>query len=91
MKKYYLLRYGFLSSMGGWDDDIDIVDISYEREPLVERVRDVLDDKDITHINDFEVDEFEFDESECKWHIDYEPSGMVMRDSTTYKIIEREE
>ena len=91
MKKYYLLRYGFFGSIGGYNDDIDILDISYEREPLVERVRDALEDEDITHINGYEVDEFEFDENEFKWSIDYEPSGMVMREGATYKILEREE
>ena len=91
MKKYYLLKYSFQSSLGGYDEDLGIVDISYDREDFIERILDALEDKDITHINDYEVDEFEFDENESMWRIDYEPSGMCMRDSVTYKIVESED
>ena len=91
MKKYYLLRYSFQSSLGGYDEDLGIVDISYNREDFIERILDALEDKDITHINDYEVDEFEFDKNESMWRIDYESSGMCMRDSVTYKIVESED
>lgn len=91
MKKFYLLRYTFQSSLGGYNEDLGIVDISYDKKDLIEQVRDVLDDESITHINDIEFDEFEFDENEFMWRIDYELNGINMRDSATYRIVESEE
>lgn len=91
MKKYYLLRHTFRSSLGGYEEDLGIVDISYERESLIEFILDALDADDITHINDMEVDEFEFDENESMWRIDYEVDGVYMRDSATYRIVESED
>ena len=89
--KYYLLKHTLYASIGGeYNEDLDIVSVSYDRETLVEQIRDILDDSNVTYVNDTEVGEFEFDESEFKWIIEYRLHGMCMRDTATYKILERE-
>lgn len=91
MKRYYLLRYDFEASLGGYMDDLSIVDVSCDRNVLVERVRKDLKDVYITHINDCEIDEFEFDESENQWFVAYELGGLCVRNDSVYKIVERED
>ena len=87
--KYYLLKHTLYASIGGYVEDLDIIDISYDRETLVELIRDILDDDNITEINDMGVDEFEFNENDFKWTIEYKRYGMCMRDTVLYKILER--
>lgn len=90
-RKYYLLKHTLYASIGEeYNEDLDIVDISYDRETLVERIRDILEDSNVTYVNDTEIGDFEFDESEFKWTIEYRCHGMCMRDTATYKILERE-
>ena len=76
--KYYLLKYSFNSSMGGHDENLDIVDITYNRDDLVE------------YVNDIPFDEFKFDENDNLWKIRYYVDGMTVNNECLYKIIEED-
>lgn len=89
--KYYLVQGVFYSSMGGHDTRIDIIDVSYDKEPLIEKIKEILVDENIKSINDIEFDEFEFDETESQWEISYKVDGSTINDILLLKIIEREE
>ena len=88
--KYYLLKYSFNSSIGGYDENLDIVDITYNRNDLIEYVQDNLDDDEIEYVNDIPFDEFKFDENDNLWKIRYYVDGMTISNECLYKIIEED-
>ena len=88
--KYYLLKYSLYASVGGCSDDLDIVNITYDRNDLIRDMQDILSDNRIESVNDIPFNEFEFDESENLWRLSYKVDGMCMRDDCLYRIIEGE-
>ena len=88
--KYYLLKYSLYISIGGYSDDLDIANITYDRNDLIRDMQDILSDNRIESVNDIPFNEFEFDESENLWRLSYKVDGMCMRDDCLYRIIERE-
>lgn len=88
--KYYLLKYSLYASIGGYSDDLDIVNITYDRNDLIRYMQDILSDNRIESVNDIPLNEFEFDEDYNLWQISYKVDGMCMRDECLYRIIKRE-
>ena len=80
MKKYTLLKHSLYSSVGGYDEDSEIVMVSNDRENIEKYVKSLLKEENIEEINDMPVDEFEFESKESMWKVNYEVEGMTILD-----------
>lgn len=87
--KHYLLKYSCNASIGGFEEDLDIIYISSDRNVIIDSIKYVLDDNEIETINDIPYEEFEFDDKENSWKIRYKVNGMNICNESLYKIIER--
>ena len=88
MKKYTLLKHSLYSSVGGYDEDSEIVMVDNDRKKIEKYVKSLLEEENIEEINDMPVDEFEFKSKESMWKVNYEIEGMTILDECTYKIVE---
>lgn len=87
---YYLLKYNLYSSIGGAEEDLDIVKITNNKDDLIKYMQDVLDDNEIELVNEMPLDEFEFDKDENSWKLIYNVDGMTLNNESLYTIVERE-
>lgn len=89
---YYLLKYDFLASVGGCEEELQIVDANSDRNVLLTYLKDKFyDDVYIDTINDIPRGEFELCEEEDSWKVKYRVDGSVIENSCLYQIVKQQE
>lgn len=87
---YYLLKYDFLASVGGCEEELQIVDANSDRNVLLTYLKDKFyDDVYIDTINDIPRGEFELCEEEDSWKVKYRVDGSVIENSCLYQIVKQ--
>ena len=82
--KHYLLKYSCNASIGGFEEDLDIIYISSDRNVIIDSIKYVLDDSEIETINDIQYEDFEFDDKEVSL---FDGSDHVLLNMNLFKVI----